>query len=175
MNKLNPYESPETVADADADAISRGTRPLASHDESPAVSTRNTLVPRLIAAILDNVIAMTLGMLAAKSLDEDMLAMQLLLCVAVYLGYYFLFERFISRTPGKALTGLVVIQFDGGRCTWRQSLIRTCFRLLEVNPVLLGAIPAAICILTSSHHQRLGDRIARTIVVPSRRVPKRHK
>jgi uncharacterized RDD family membrane protein YckC len=174
MNEPNPYEPPETVSDADATAVNRGTRPLASHDELPAVSTRNTLVPRQIAAILDNIMAMTLGMVAAKSVDEELLPMQLLLCVAVYLGYFFLFEGFISRTPGKALTGLVVIQFDGGRCTWRQSLIRTCFRLLEVNPALLGAIPAVISILTSSHHQRLGDRMAQTIVVPSRRVPKRH-
>ena len=176
MNEQNPYKSPEAESYANAAATKHEAAPpelaIASNDPSPAVSTGNTVLPRHMAAILDNLIAMILGVMAAKAINEDLLAVQSLLFVATYLGYYFLFEGFISRTPGKLLTGVMVIQFDGGRCTWRQSLIRTCFRVLEVNPALLGAIPAALSIVLSRHHQRFGDKMARTVVVLSRRVRK---
>jgi uncharacterized RDD family membrane protein YckC len=128
------------------------------------------VLPRHIAAILDNLVAMVLGVLAAKTVAEDLPIVQLLALVATYLAYYLLFEGLASRTPGKLLTGLVVIQFNGARCTWRQALVRTCFRVLEVNPALLGAIPAAISIVFSRNHQRIGDKVAGTVVVPTYRI-----
>lgn len=177
MNEQNPYQSPQYESHANAavagDDVEAPAPAIASSDASPAVATDNTVLPRHIAAILDNIIAMVLGVVAAKSVAEDMPGVQIPVLVVAYLGYYLLFEGVISRTPGKLLTGLVVIQFNGKRCTWGQSLIRTCFRVLEVNPALLGAIPAALSIVISRHHQRFGDKVAGTIVVPSRRVRKR--
>jgi uncharacterized RDD family membrane protein YckC len=159
MDTQNPYDSPK------AEPIEITTAFAArSAKGSP---TDSTVLPRQIAAILDNLIAMILGILAAKS-AEGLPAVQVPVFGAVYLGYYLLFEGFISRTPGKLLTGLVVIQIDGQRCTWRQSLIRTVFRIVEVNPVFM--IPAALSIVFSRHHQRFGDKAAQTVVVPSRRV-----
>jgi uncharacterized RDD family membrane protein YckC len=73
------------------------------------------VLPRHIAAILDNLVAMVLGVLAAKTVAEDLPILQLLALVATYLAYYLLFEGLASRTPGKLLTGLVVIQFNGAR------------------------------------------------------------
>lgn len=136
------------------------------------ISTHNTVLPRHIAAILDNVIAMILGVVAAKSVAEDQYALQSAMFVAGYLSYYFIFEAAIARTPGKLLTGLVIVRTDGSRATVRDAAIRTAFRVLEVNPACLGAIPAAVCILRSKHHQRFGDKAAGTIVVPPDRVPK---
>ena len=139
-------------------------------EPGPAVSVQGTILPRYIAATLDNVFAIILGITAAKAIEGDVPVIQVPLMAGTYLGYYLLSEGLASRTPGKMLTGLVVLQFDGCRCTWRQILIRTGFRFLEVNPILLGALPAAISILRSPHRQRIGDRWAGTIVVPSRRV-----
>ncbi|MHB0961523.1 MAG: RDD family protein [Pirellulaceae bacterium] len=152
--------------------IAEPRRMLASRRNPPAVSTVNTLLPRHLAAIFDNLIAMVLGVLAAKSVAEDLPALQLLALVAAYLAYYLLLEGLTSRTPGKLITGLAVTQFNGARCTWRQSLIRTGFRILEVNPILLGFMPAAVSIVFSRYHQRIGDKVAETIVVPSGRVRK---
>ncbi len=173
VDERNPYESPRQHDGActNSSRQTAAATPVANGPK-PAVSTANTVLPRHIAAILDNVLAVMLGVAVAKSIPEDLLALQVFLFGAVYLSYYFLFEAFISRTPGKLQTGLIVIKFDGGRCTWRDSLIRTCCRIIEVNPALLGAIPAALSIVLSKHHQRLGDKIARTIVVPSRRIRK---
>ena len=40
-------------------------------------------------------------------------------------------------------------------------------RLLEVNPLLFGGLPAGIAILTSERKQRIGDMLAGTVVVSS--------
>jgi uncharacterized RDD family membrane protein YckC len=97
------------------------------------LSTTNTVLPRYIAASMDNAIAMMLSFMAALGLIRDMPIVQFLILVFVYLGYFFLFEGLLSRTPGKFVTGLVVVGLEGEKCTWQQSAIRTAFRLLEVN------------------------------------------
>ncbi len=168
MNCDNPYQSPQHEALASVGAASPG--PAAS---VKGISTVDTVVPRYIAAMLDNAFAMILAVIAAKAVSSDWPIVQLLALLTTYLGYYFVSEGFLSRTPGKLLTGLVVVQVDGRPCSWRQILIRTGFRVLEVNPVILGAIPAALCILFSGRHQRFGDIVARTIVVPPGRLSRK--
>ena len=83
-----------------------------------------------------------------------------------YLAYYLLFEGLFCTTPGKYFAGLTIRDFDGGRCSFRQTIVRTLFRVIEVNPILLGGIPAAASILWSRDKQRFGDKVARTVVVP---------
>jgi uncharacterized RDD family membrane protein YckC len=168
MDQENSSGSLSNTAEKIAESV-HGSKE--NHDESrePAIPA-GPIVPRYVAAALDNVVAMILGVVAAKSASDDLPAVQVALLIGVYLGYYFLFEAVISRTPGKLLTGLVVVRFDGTRCNWYQSAVRTGFRVLEVNPILLGAIPAALIIACSRWRQRLGDKCARTIVVESRLI-----
>ena len=166
MNPENPYQSPLVVPDDLAQPNTKTSIPA-------AVSTEGTIVPRVIAANIDNLIAMILGFGAAFAIPKTWPLLQLLALVVVYLGYYLLSEGLMSRTPGKLVTGLVVIPFGGGRCTWRQVIIRTLFRVLEVNPALFGALPAALFIVLSENRQRLGDKSAGTIVVPARRARKK--
>lgn len=135
------------------------------------ISTANTIVPRHVAAMVDNLAAMVLSAIAAKSLEAFPVALPVTVLLVCYLGYYFVFEAWLSRTPGKYFTGLIVIRKDGGRISLRETAIRTAFRFLEVNPILLGALPAAASIVFSRHNQRFGDIAAGTIVVPIERVP----
>jgi uncharacterized RDD family membrane protein YckC len=44
------------------------------------------------------------------------------------------------------------------------------FRLIETNPLLLGAIPAAARIVMTRDKQRFGDKVADTIVVFRRSI-----
>ena len=167
----NPYESPLEASPATSSPAIREFNGESfvtdSPEHVPAISTTGTVVPRHIAALIDNTVAMLLAVVVAKTIDEQWRIAQFIVALIVYLGYYLLSEGLVARSPGKLLTGLIVTQFNGEPCTWRQTIIRTCLRVLEVNPLLLGFIPAAVCILFSRHHQRIGDRIARTIVVPS--------
>lgn len=51
-----------------------------------------------------------------------------------YLGYFFLCEALWSRTPGKYIQGLVVVDLSGDRCGRRRALVRTLLRAVEANP-----------------------------------------
>ncbi|MDP6447683.1 MAG: RDD family protein [Pirellulaceae bacterium] len=173
MTEQNPYEPPDSQTPGDSRSADDESGSYESVESPPGVSTDNTVMPRHIAAIFDNIVALTLGFLAAKAIGEQLPLLQIALLVLAYLGYYFVFEGAIARTPGKLLTGLVVIQFNGDKCTFKQLLIRTGFRVLEVNPALFGGLPAAMSIIITTHHQRVGDIVAGTIVVPTRRLRKR--
>lgn len=131
----------------------------------PAISPQGTTQARHIAASLDLVLAMFLSVVPAQQIDEHHLPLQLTVAIATFLGYYFLLELLFGRTAGKMLTGLKVVDFNGGRCSFGQTFVRTLLRLLEVNPLLLGGLPAAVQIIWSRNKQRLGDRLAGTVVV----------
>lgn len=133
--------------------------------DSPADSPEGTTIPRHIAAVLDNVLAMFLSVFVAKQFPDGEPLLQVIAMVAAYLAYYFVCELAFSSSPAKLMNGLVVRDFGGGRCTVRQTVIRTLMRLIEVNPLLLGGLPAAVSILWSRNKQRFGDKLARTVVV----------
>jgi uncharacterized RDD family membrane protein YckC len=82
-----------------------------------------------------------------------------------YLGYYFVPEWLFGTTAGKAFFALRVRQLSGDPCTAGQIAVRTFMRLVEVNPLFLGAIPAGISILSTKRRQRSGDLLAGTVVV----------
>jgi uncharacterized RDD family membrane protein YckC len=124
---------------------------------------------------MDNLIAMILGLVAAKLTSNDFPLLQFLAFVVVYLCYFLITEGLFSRTPGKFLTGLVVVGVYGEPCSWKQAVVRTLFRLLEVNPLLLGAIPAALSVVFSPYHQRFGDKVAETLVVETRELRRYRK
>ena len=89
--------------------------------------------------------------------------------MAIWLGaailYFPIAEGFWGRTAGKLLTGLIVVDHAGRPPGLLKAAVRTLLRLVEVNPLLLGGIPAAIAVAASQRRQRLGDMLARTYVV----------
>lgn len=140
-------------------------------EHAPAISPEGTTLARHIAGIADKVIALILAAVVAKQFDdmavnESVLRVyQTATAIMTYFGYFLLFELSLSRTPGKMLTGLKIVDFNGERCSTKQVVIRTLWRLIEVNPVIFGALPAAARIIFSEHKQRFGDHFAETVVV----------
>jgi uncharacterized RDD family membrane protein YckC len=86
------------------------------------------------------------------------------MCVAVCGAYYLIMEAVFGRTVGKFVHGLVVINDDGEKPSL-SVFLRTFTRLLEVNPILFGAVPAGLIANFSPSHRRLGDLLAGTVVV----------
>jgi uncharacterized RDD family membrane protein YckC len=125
---------------------------------------------RLIAAFIDHLIAFALMMVAVAFVPERFPVVKALLFFLVYLTYFIVLEALWSRTLGKYFQGLIVRKLDGSRCDWKASLIRGSLRVLEVNPILFGALPAAIAILSSDQRQRIGDMLAGTIVVSDKKT-----
>lgn len=124
--------------------------------------------PRLFAMMIDSLLATLVPFLLAAKLPYLSSQGRGLVVVAGYLGYFFLQEGLWSRTVGKAALGLVVERLDGRRAGWWEAAVRTALRVVEVNPVLLGALPGGLAVIFSSRRQRLGDMLADTVVVKRR-------
>jgi hypothetical protein len=82
--------------------------------------------------------------------------------------YYLLLEGLTGYTLGKFVLRIQVVNENGGVPGFVKSLIRTSLRLVETNPLLMGGIPAGICVLVTPKKQRLGDLAAKTYVVKVR-------
>ena len=120
--------------------------------------------PRVLAAIIDNLLATILAFIVVAAVQPRGPVGGVIVCVW-YLSYFFVFEALWSRTPGKFFQGLQVRKADGSKFSTRDAAIRTLARIIEVNPLLFGGLPAGIVILSTTRKQRIGDLLANTVVV----------
>ena len=80
--------------------------------------------------------------------------------------YFPITEGLWGRTAGKLVSGTIVVDEKGRPPGVSKAAIRTLARLVEVNPFLLGGLPAGIVSMNTKAHQRIGDLWAGTYVVP---------
>jgi len=83
----------------------------------------------------------------------------------VTFAYYFVLEWLFASTIGKSLLRLRVVGVDGDACSLSASFKRNLLRFLDWLPLFY--IIGALAILTSPDRQRVGDRVAATIVTKS--------
>ncbi len=79
--------------------------------------------------------------------------------------YLIVMEAVFGGTLGKLILGLRVVSVDGAPINWGQSIVRNLLRIVDG---LFAYIVGAIFIWTSPRQQRLGDRIAKTLVIKRR-------
>jgi uncharacterized RDD family membrane protein YckC len=79
------------------------------------------------------------------------------------LVYFTVLEGAAGRTVGKALFGLIVVETDGSPVGYRGALVRTLLRPVDQFPTLY--LLGFGSMLTSDRRQRVGDRLANTVVV----------
>ncbi len=78
------------------------------------------------------------------------------------LAYFIVLEATQGATLGKMALGLRVTRTDGAPISWTESIIRNLLRIIDG---LFVYLVGAILIWTSPLKQRLGDRVAKTVVV----------
>jgi len=76
--------------------------------------------------------------------------------------YFVVMEGVLGYTLGKYVMGLRVISADGFSLSWGQAIVRNV--LLPVD-ALVGYLVGVICIWATERRQRVGDLVAKTIVV----------
>jgi len=76
--------------------------------------------------------------------------------------YYILMEAFRGGTLGKLVVGIRVQMEDGNPITMGSSVIRNLLRIVDG---LFFYLVGAIFVWSSPNKQRLGDRLAKTVVV----------
>jgi uncharacterized RDD family membrane protein YckC len=117
--------------------------------------------PRFLAILIDSIIigvvAAILGVIFRNSPGLSGGVTGLLA-----LAYFIVLEATQGATLGKMALGLRVTRTDGAPISWTESIIRNLLRIIDgLFVYLIGAI----LIWTSPLKQRLGDRVAKTVVV----------
>lgn len=79
--------------------------------------------------------------------------------------YVFIFEWLWGKTIGKWVMGLRVVMEDGAPCTMMGSLLRNLLRLVDT---FMYFVPAMVSIAATVKYQRIGDLVAKTLVVRER-------
>jgi len=88
-----------------------------------------------------------------------MFAVQFLL----WLIYFTYFEGTSGQTIGKKFAHIRVVKEDGPRCDFGSALIRSILRIVDSLPTLY--ILGIILIAATDKRQRLGDMLAKTVVI----------
>ncbi len=101
---------------------------------------------------------------AAWPPPPDALLLGWALARVVYVVYCGAFEYAWGLTPGKWLLGCRVLNEQGEPATLRQTVVRNMMRLLELEPYL-QVWPLLLIVFFTRNRQRLGDLLARTVVV----------
>jgi uncharacterized RDD family membrane protein YckC len=135
---------------------------------------------RVVAEILDLLLQITalvaLSLVASLAVAGGLeigqtaaIVLVLLLTFLILVGYPIAMETLWNgRTLGKAAMGLRVVTAEGGPIRFRHAAIRGIFGLVEIW-VFFGSI-AIVSIIFSRRDQRVGDRVAGTIVLRERSV-----
>lgn len=126
---------------------------------------------RLVALIIDTIIMVLISYVIALftggttgggfSLEGAPAALSWVINFAYYIGL----EVTQGGTVGKLLLGLRVTKADGSPIDWGASLIRNVLRVVDAIPFIIPYLLGAILIWNSPTRQRLGDRVAGTVVV----------
>jgi uncharacterized RDD family membrane protein YckC len=120
--------------------------------------------PRFLAVLIDAIlVGVVSGLLSA--LLRGVPGVAGLLVAVIAIAYYIGLEATRGATVGKMAMGLRVVKTDGTPISWSESVVRN---LLRVVDGLFAYLVGAILIWTSPTKQRLGDRVANTVVIKSR-------
>ena len=127
-----------------------------------------------VVAIALVIIFATAGGGGAKSDDPDDMGSGLkaglgLVLVVLFIaqwGYFFAFEAWSGRTPGKRALGLRVLTVQGRPIGVSAAALRNLVRAADALPV--GYLLGVLVMTMSDRFQRLGDLVAGTLVVVER-------
>lgn len=123
---------------------------------------------RAVAVIIDLVVWAIIGYVVAVATGSttgagfELEGVPAFLWYVAFFVYYIVLEAQFGQTIGKKAVGIKVVTETGDPIDYRASLIRNVLRLVDG---LFFYLVGAIFVYRSSTAQRLGDRIANTVVV----------
>ena len=133
-----------------------------------AIGIDYLLVGLLVVLICVRLLPEMLGRFVRGESPWQEVAVLYLVRLGVILVYFTLAEAVSGRTLGKALMRLQVRSESGAPVSAWQALVRTLLRPVDELPALY--LVGLVLILSGAKRQRLGDRLAHTVVVVSKRT-----
>jgi len=145
-----------------------GSRALSSAASIAAGYDFSIVVRRWLGAWIDFIVLLSFLVVPDYVLGNATYRATLAIWLSLLAAYFPVTEMLFGKTVGKLVTRTCVVNEAGRRPSFLQALVRTLFRLIEVNPVLVGGLPAGIAVAASRGKQRLGDMAAGTYVLLDR-------
>jgi uncharacterized RDD family membrane protein YckC len=132
---------------------------------SSGYSSKDIGFIRAAATIIDSfvlIIIIFLGIAISQWLQISRFEIPLIISV---FSYFFFGERFFGKTLGKLALKITIVNKHGRKPSLYQVFTRTAARIIELNPCLIGGLPAFLFVAFTKSRQRLGDIIAGTYVI----------
>jgi uncharacterized RDD family membrane protein YckC len=90
----------------------------------------------------------------------------ILIDVIIAFLYFTLLKGHYGQTVGKMAVKIKVVrEADGAPIDYSEVAVRTILRFLDLIPFIIPYLLGALLIWTSDKKQRLGDRVAHTVVL----------
>ncbi|WP_461639003.1 RDD family protein [Labilibaculum euxinus] len=120
-----------------------------------------TLLDLLFFFVIYMILLLVIGLIGKD-------AVWILFLLVPLMFYSLIFEVFMNgQTPGKKIMKIKVSTVDGSAPTFLNYLIRWMFRLVDIS--LTYGICGILCIVIGEKGQRLGDILAKTTVIRTKR------
>jgi uncharacterized RDD family membrane protein YckC len=133
--------------------------PRAMDHQGVGIRFVSLLIDGIIIGLIEGVIGMVLGIFR----DPGMVPWWWwILSFVIYIAYFTYLEGTRGQTVGKMITRIKVVREDGGRIDMNQSFTRNILRIIDG---LIFYLVGAVLIWRSDKKQRLGDSVAKTVVV----------
>jgi uncharacterized RDD family membrane protein YckC len=129
--------------------------------------------PRLVAQIVDGIVLIILYFVLAAAMFGSFTFGVYGAAAGSFTGvyllifflYYIVLEGALGATVGKMVAKIKVVREDGSPCGFGPAVVRNVLRVIDALPFLY--IIGIILVSRSDRKQRLGDRVAKTVVVKS--------
>ena len=149
---------------------------MEGYSRTPDRDDTDVVGPRVVAQIIDSLIVVVLAYVpmivigfagaaggGGGSAFASVGGLVILVGVLAALFYMFALEGvWDGRTVGKSVMGIKVVKENGGECTVGSSILRN---LLEIVDGFFYYAVGLVFMAMSDKRQRLGDRVAGTVVV----------
>jgi uncharacterized RDD family membrane protein YckC len=139
--------------------------PLAIDEIAVRSSLGQLLLRRWLGAWIDFIVLFSFLLVPDYILGSTLYQDTSWIWLSALILYFPVVEGLWGRSLGKLITGTIVVDNTGRPPGILKAGLRTLTRLVEVNPILVGGIPAGIAVAMSKRRQRLGDMLAQTYVV----------
>lgn len=123
---------------------------------------------RAVAAVIDGLVLFFIAWLIAiptggvRGASFEVTGAPAVVVFVLWIAYYTAVEATFGASLGKRLVGLRVVRSDGSPIGWPTAVVRNVLRVVDG---LVFYILGAILIAQSAKGQRLGDRVADTVVI----------
>jgi len=133
-------------------------RPYRERVRYPSVSMRG------FAWAIDIVVSFLLALVVSVIVGVFSDPLGAILFLTIFIGYYIISEARWGRTVGKRLVGIRVVNINGKPISTYAAIIRNTIKLIGASSLLLILV-GVVLIADSRYDQRLGDRLAKTLVI----------